>query len=198
MLRPTQVLCLGFISYYWSLYKQGIDENQGKWNSLRNCIFYSATGLCLTTFFNVIFLHPYFLQTSKIGMQIRIACCHLIYRKSLRLSQAALRQTTVGQIVNLLSNDVIRFDWSLFYVSYLIAGPIHALISTAIIGWYLNIGVPSIVGLLLIFVFYLPFQSMKFIYEKKFIKNEFVHFSYNSINGNVFFKVKSKIIISNG
>ena len=144
------------------MYKQGDDEHEGKWNSARNCIYYSVTGFSLATFFNAMFTHPYYLQIVKTGMQVRIACCHLIYRKSLRLSQAALRHTTVGQIVNLLSNDVIRYDWSLVYISYLIAGPIHAIISTAIIFWYLKIGYPSLVGLVVIFFLYLPFQSMKF------------------------------------
>ena len=145
------------------MYKQGDDEHEGKWNSARNCIYYSVTGFSLATFFNAMFTHPYYLQIVKTGMQIRIACCHLIYRKSLRLSQAALRHTTVGQIVNLLSNDVMRFDWSLAFVSYLVAGPIHAVLSTALICWYLKIGPPSFVGLLLITVLYLPFQSKKLI-----------------------------------
>ena len=161
LVRPAQTVCLGFISYYWSMYHRENDKYEGKWNSSRNCIFYSAAGLCLSTLLNVLLSHPYFMETYRMGMQIRIACCHLIYRKALKLSQASLRHTTVGQIVNLLSNDVIRYDWSLVYISYLIAGPIHAIISTAIIFWYLKIGYPSLVGLVVIFFLYLPFQSMK-------------------------------------
>ena len=161
LLRPAQTLCLGFISHYWSIYKQEDDQYEGKWNSARNSIYYSAVCLCLSTFLNVALSHPYFMETYRMGMQIRIACCHLIYRKALKLSQSALRNTTVGQIVNLLSNDVIRYDWSLVYISYLIAGPIHAIISTAIIYWYLKIDYPSLVGLVIIFFLYLPFQSMK-------------------------------------
>ena len=110
MLSPAQVVCLGFISHYWSIYKQGDDQYEGKWNSARNSIYYSAAGLCLTSFFNVILAHPYFMETCRVGMQVRIACCHLIYKKALKLSEAALRNTTVGQIVNLLSNDVMRYD----------------------------------------------------------------------------------------
>ena len=159
-MRPLQVLCLGFISYYWTKYKQNPDNDS--WNSNRNCIYFSAAGLCLLSFINTILSHPYFFESYRIGMQIRIACCHLIYRKSLKLSDSALRQTTVGRIVNLLTNDVTRFDLSLMNFNYIFHSPIQALVSISIIYFYLGIGVPSLVGLSIIFILYLPFQSINF------------------------------------
>lgn len=44
------------------------------------------------------------------GNKVRVAVCNLIYKKSLRLSQTALHDTSPGKLVNLLSNDVSRFE----------------------------------------------------------------------------------------
>lgn len=48
--------------------------------------------------------------------------------QALRLSNTALRETTVGQAVNLLSNDVNRFDHSVIFFVYLWFGPLETLV----------------------------------------------------------------------
>jgi len=73
-------------------------------------IYFYAGGLVASSLAITLLFHPYCFITSRIGMEMRIACCHLIYSKSLRLSRSAFSKTTIGQIVNLLSNDVNRFD----------------------------------------------------------------------------------------
>ncbi|KAG5309734.1 L259 protein, partial [Acromyrmex insinuator] len=54
-----------------------------------------------------------------VGTRIRIACSSLLYRKLLRFNTAAMNQTGTGQIMNLLSNDVIRFDQLSMYLNYM-------------------------------------------------------------------------------
>ena len=66
-------------------------------------------------------------------MRVRVACCSLMYRKCLRLSQAALNKTASGQMVNLMSNDVRYFDSSVLFVPYLIVAPLQTLIITLIL-----------------------------------------------------------------
>ncbi|XP_033099970.1 multidrug resistance-associated protein 4-like [Anneissia japonica] len=79
--------------------------------------------------------HHFFLYSSLSGMRMRVAFCGLIYRKALRLSSTALGQTTVGQVVNMLSNDVSRFDQELCYVNYIWLAPLQLLVVTVLL-WY--------------------------------------------------------------
>lgn len=60
-------------------------------------------------------------RSMHIGMQIRVSLCSLIYRKSLKLSQRALRQAAV---INLLSNDVNRFDNLALFANSLWSAPL--------------------------------------------------------------------------
>jgi hypothetical protein len=56
---------------------------------------------------------------------MRIACSAAIYRKSLRMSKRAITQTSAGNIINLLSNDVNRFDYGFIYVHFIWVLPIQ-------------------------------------------------------------------------
>ncbi|MXQ98865.1 hypothetical protein E5288_WYG002118 [Bos mutus] len=69
-----------------------------------------AAGLSACVLVWAILHHLYFYHMQRVGMRLRVAVCHMIYRKALHLSSSAMGKTTTGQIVNLLSNDVNRFD----------------------------------------------------------------------------------------
>lgn len=62
-----------------------------------------------------------------LGAQMRIACCSAIYRKTLRLSKKTTNEITGGYVVNLLSNDVNRLDYSLIFVHYIWILPFQAI-----------------------------------------------------------------------
>ncbi|XP_042894914.1 ATP-binding cassette sub-family C member 4-like isoform X1 [Parasteatoda tepidariorum] len=113
--------------------------------------------VCLLACMFVFTHHKYFFGAQRMGMRLRVACCALIYRKSLKLSQAALSRTTVGQMVNLLSNDVNRFDQSVVYLPYLVAGPIQTAIIIAVLWSHINYASLAGVSVLLL---YIPFQGL--------------------------------------
>ncbi|CAB3248424.1 unnamed protein product [Arctia plantaginis] len=115
-----------------------------------------AIAVVLCSALNVFVVHPYMMAILHMGMKFRVACCSLIYRKSLRLSKTALGETTVGQVVNLLSNDVNRFDVAIIFLHYLWIGPLATVIITYFmwieISWAAVVGV----GVMLAFI---PLQA---------------------------------------
>ncbi|XP_022215922.2 probable multidrug resistance-associated protein lethal(2)03659 [Drosophila obscura] len=143
--KVTQPICLVGIMAYFA----GDDKD------LFKAQLYAA-GLIAASVFTVFFGHPYMLGLLHLGMKMRIALSSLIYRKSLRLSRTALGDTTVGQVVNLLSNDVGRFDMVLINVHYLWVAPLELIVVTYLM--YIEIGVSSLFGVAVMLLF-LPFQS---------------------------------------
>ncbi|CAH1113751.1 unnamed protein product [Psylliodes chrysocephalus] len=117
--------------------------------------YYYAAGVVLCSLINVLCVHPYMLGVCHIGMKLRVGCCSLIYRKALRLSKVALGETTAGQVVNLLSNDVNRFDLAVLFAHHLWLGPVETIICTYFM--YLEVGVSAIIGVCVL-VSFVPLQ----------------------------------------
>eukprot|EP00095_Tigriopus_kingsejongensis_P003831 maker-scaffold2698_size13172-snap-gene-0.2 protein:Tk03831 transcript:maker-scaffold2698_size13172-snap-gene-0.2-mRNA-1 annotation:"multidrug resistance-associated protein 1 isoform x1" len=80
--------------------------------------FYGAV-LLIVAMFQTIILSQYFERMFMIGMNLRTAMISVIYRKALRMSGAAKKESTVGEIVNLMSVDVQRFMDLLPYLNLL-------------------------------------------------------------------------------
>jgi len=51
--------------------------------------------------------------------------------EALKLSVSALRHTTIGQMVNFLSNDMTRFDEAPLMAWYLVIAPLQLLIGSS-------------------------------------------------------------------
>ena len=79
--------------------------------------------------------------------------------QSLKLSQAALGHTQVGQIINLMSNDVTRFEEFTNYFKALFVSPIQSALIVYIVWTYL--GNTVFVGVAVLFL-YIPVQAILF------------------------------------
>ena len=119
-----------------------------------------AGGVVAMTVLWIFTHHNYFFSVQHTGMKLRVACCSLLYRKALKLSNTALGQTTVGQMVNLLSNDVNRFDSCILQAHYLWAGPLQLTVITALL--YQKIGPSALVGAALL-ILVVPLQSIEYL-----------------------------------
>ncbi|XP_054272885.1 probable multidrug resistance-associated protein lethal(2)03659 [Macrosteles quadrilineatus] len=118
--RVSQPLFLGKMIEYFT-------QDGGGTVSKDEAYFY-AGGVVMCSALSVFIMHPYMFSMMHIGMKMRVASCSLIYRKALRLNKTALGQTTVGQVVNLLSNDVSRFDMCTIFLHYLWVGPLETIV----------------------------------------------------------------------
>lgn len=98
-----------------------------------------------------------------IGMKVRVAVCSLIYRKALKLSKSALGETTVGQLVNLLSNDVNRFDYVSIFVHHIWVAPLQTCIACYLM--YQRVGVAAVVGVVFLLLF-VPLQCECHLFQE--------------------------------
>ncbi|XP_073203967.1 ATP-binding cassette sub-family C member 4 isoform X4 [Lepidochelys kempii] len=148
-LKVIQPVFLGKIINYFEIFDP-LDT------AALNFAYGYAAALSVCTLILAITHHLYFYHVQRAGMKLRVAMCHMIYRKALRLSNTALGKTTTGQIVNLLSNDVNKFDQVTIFLHFLWAGPLQAIAVTALL--WIEIG-PSCLAGMAILIILLPLQT---------------------------------------
>lgn len=137
---------------------------------LRELIAYTAKsneplwqGLLLTfaffmvTFFSAIINAQYFLNTFLVGFRVRTGLISAIYRKALRISSAAKKNTTVGEIVNLMAVDAQRFFELVSYLHVLWSGPM--IIGITIWLLWRELGVAVVAGLV-VMVLMIPLSGV--------------------------------------
>lgn len=91
-----------------------------------------------------------------VGMRIRTALISTIYKKSLRMSIAARKEFTVGEIVNLMSVDAQRFK-DVVYLNELVNAPVQ--ITVAIYFLWGMLGVATLSGVLVLLLL-IPINSI--------------------------------------
>ncbi|KAH8366457.1 hypothetical protein KR084_009619 [Drosophila pseudotakahashii] len=144
--RATLPLILGALISEFTINGNG----DGPWAQI-----YGLT-LIFTTLISVLMFHPFMMGMMHLAMKMRVAVSTAIYRKALRLSRTALGDTTTGQVVNLISNDLGRFDRALIHFHFLWLGPLELLISSYFL--YQQIGLASLYGIGILLL-YLPVQT---------------------------------------
>ncbi|XP_022918682.2 ATP-binding cassette sub-family C member 4-like [Onthophagus taurus] len=124
--------------------------------STREAYVYASV-LIICGFAIAIGSHLYMFGYQILGMKVRVACCSLIYRKSLKISKGSMGNTTVGHLVNLLTNDVSRFDFAAIFINSLWLSPLQSIVVMIILcfetGWTGIIGV-------LVFIIVIPIQIL--------------------------------------
>ncbi|XP_026726077.1 multidrug resistance-associated protein 4-like [Trichoplusia ni] len=145
--RTAQPLMFSQLLSYWS-----VDSTMSRYDAG----FYAFAMLGLN-FLALMCHHHNSLFVVRFGMKVKIACSSLLYRKLLRLSQVSVGEVAGGKLVNLLSNDIARFDYAFMFLHYLWIVPFQA----AVVLYFLYdaAGYAPFVGLFSVVILILPLQA---------------------------------------
>ncbi|RMZ95933.1 putative multidrug resistance-associated lethal -like protein, partial [Brachionus plicatilis] len=105
---------------------------------------------------NCVVHHPYFLELTRIGMKMRLASSGLLYKKAFKLNMSGADNQLGGQLINMLSNDGTRVEYSVYFIPHLIIAPLQSSIIIFILAESIDISILS--GLVIIFLA-IPLQS---------------------------------------
>ena len=94
--------------------------------------------LCLTSFSQTLMMQHYQQNGFILGYQIKIGLMNLIFRKSLKLSTSARKETTVGEMTNLLATNTSTFERCFVQLVQVILLPIQLIITTYMLWQYLR------------------------------------------------------------
>ncbi|XP_055346997.1 multidrug resistance-associated protein 1-like [Paramacrobiotus metropolitanus] len=128
------------------------DKNAHSWKG-----YFYAVVLLFASFGQTIILAQYFHMSMRIGMHIRSAVIATVYRKALRITSAAKRSSTVGEIVNLMSVDSQRFMDLMAFLHLLWSSPLQ--MALAIYFLYNQLG-PSVFAGLGVMILMVPINAV--------------------------------------
>ncbi|XP_063925011.1 ATP-binding cassette sub-family C member 4-like isoform X1 [Zophobas morio] len=129
--------------------------------SLREAYTYAGISATTILLFMIV-IHWTILQLTLLGLKVRIACSSLIFRRALKLKQSSLGKVPIGHVINLLSNDVNRFETCLPFLPHIWIAPVNLIIVTCILDFTLGHTATCGIGVLVIFVIF-QMYSMKML-----------------------------------
>ncbi|XP_018907576.2 multidrug resistance-associated protein 1 isoform X5 [Bemisia tabaci] len=116
-----------------------------------------AFGLFFTATIQTIFLSQYFTRMFYVGLRIRTALISAIYRKALRISSASRKESTVGEIVNLMAVDAQRFMDLLTYLNMIWSAPLQITLAVYFLWGILG---PSVLAGLAVMIVMIPINAV--------------------------------------
>jgi ABC-type multidrug transport system fused ATPase/permease subunit len=121
---------------YFTLHQSSTTKREALFNGLIISLVFFIRALSFTTLL---------LELTSLAMKFRIACSSLIYRKLLQMKSTTIQKFSLGQIVNLLSNDIEKLDRGVVFFNFFWIGPLKVIITA----YYLVVtyGYSSIVGM---------------------------------------------------
>lgn len=97
-----------------------IDSDEPEWKGILYAVL-----LFIVAGIQTLFLAQYFNRMFFVGLRIRTALISAIYRKALIMSNSSRKESTVGEIVNLMAVDAQRFMDLTAYINMLWSAPLQ-------------------------------------------------------------------------
>lgn len=148
--------------------------------------FLLALGMFLASEFSSLFLNYYYYQAYRLGTRIQTVLTAAVYKKTLRLSNTARKNKTVGEIVNLMAIDVDRFQHITPQTHQYISTPFQMIL--AMIFLYQLMGISVISGIFIMILLF-PINFIFSIVIRKYqtkqmnLKDERVKMVNEVLNG---------------
>ncbi|XP_015591556.1 multidrug resistance-associated protein 1 isoform X6 [Cephus cinctus] len=128
-----------------------VSANEPMWKG-----YLYAVLLFLTATIQTLVLSQYFNRMFLVGLRIRTALIAAIYRKALRMSNAARKESTVGEIVNLMSVDAQRFMDLTAYINMIWSAPLQIALALYFLWDILG---PSVLAGLAVMIILIPVNA---------------------------------------
>lgn len=152
--RVSQPLLVGRLIRFFSFDQNATEEEK---SSAYNSACVMAALYCFSSICISFGRNHYFFLMMRHCMNVRSAITILIYGKILRLSKSSFDDTSVGHILNVVANDLNRFDEAGMYLVYLVAAPLQSIIVIVILWHYIG---PACMGGMVILFLFIPFQAV--------------------------------------
>ncbi|XP_060522347.1 ATP-binding cassette sub-family C member 4-like [Cylas formicarius] len=129
-----------------------------------NDAVYYATIMIGLKFFHAFYTQNYIIYIQQLSIQIRTCFCSLVYRKALKLTPSAMIDISLGNIITVITKDVLVFENSIMLINDMWVETIKVVVVSYLI--YNKIGVSGLVGIGVLFLV-IPAQ----VYVTKLLKN---------------------------
>ncbi|CAG9771150.1 unnamed protein product [Ceutorhynchus assimilis] len=115
----------------------------------RNDAYFYGGIVILLAIFHCFWIHNYFMMQFKLELQIKASLTSLIYRKVLKLRPGEISETSMGNIVTILTKDIKLVVHNIWTLSEMAIGTIQTLMVFYLL--YARMGPPSTIAMGMLF-----------------------------------------------
>lgn len=157
-------MCLIRVRFFLFLVKNCFFIDARLWQGISYAILMfiasEIRSLCVNYYFYIMF---------RMGAKIQVALTGAVYSKTLKLSNSARRDRTVGEIVNVMALDIERFQMITSQIQQYWSSPFQ--ITLALIFLFNTLGVAAVPGVI-VMVAFIPMSFLASFFTRSYIMRQ--------------------------